>query len=310
MAARSRGTPTVRHPGTSALLSDKRHGIFLKLKQAINRLFFGLCGPLGSDKTINTLLISVSISKARRRKMLSRLNPESWRISPIDGCYPPQSDSLDRDEWVRFHAMPAHLTAGQRGCFLSHRRAWLKALDSSATLTVILEDDAIPIYAKRPRLPVLPRCLDVLYLHHFAQYLPSAWQFLSECLFRPFKVYSLDEVMLSHCGNLHRAAMPASAYAVTKQGANKLLSIFDKVGLFYQWDSIMLRHSISAPIFRQMLPYVCSDEHYFYRGQRPENASSRMASISLNTYAIYPPMFIHDYETPSVIKQLRDLRVP
>ena len=59
-----------------------------------------------------------------------------------------------------------------------------------------------------------------------------------------------------------------------------------------------------------MLPYVCSDEHYFYRGQRPENASSRMASISLNTYAIYPPMFIHDYETPSVIKQLRDLRVP
>ena len=159
----------------------------------------------------------------------------------------------------------------------------LKALDSSATLTVILEDDAIPIYAKRPRLPVLPRCLDVLYLHHFAQYLPSAWQFLSECLFRPFKVYSLDEVMLSHCGNLHRAAMPASAYAVTKQGANKLLSIFDKVGLFYQWESIMLRHSISAPIFRQMLPYVCSDEHYFYRGQRPENASSRMASISLNT---------------------------
>ena len=83
----------------------------------------------------------------------------------------------------------------------------------------------------------------MLYLHHFAQYLPSAWQFLSECLFQPFKVYSLDEVMLSHCGNLHRAAMPTSAYAVTKQGANKLLSIFDEVGLFYQWESIMLRHS-------------------------------------------------------------------
>ena len=83
MADRSRVTPTVRHPGTSALLSDKRLGIFLKLKQAINRLFFGLCCPLGSDKTINTLLISVSISKAQRRKMFSRLNPESWRISRV-----------------------------------------------------------------------------------------------------------------------------------------------------------------------------------------------------------------------------------
>ena len=48
--------------------------------------------------------------------------------------------------------------------------------------------------------------------------------------------------------------IPASAYAVTKQGANKLLSIFDKVGLFYQWDSIMLRHSNKRPHLQANAP--------------------------------------------------------
>ena len=33
-----------------------------------------------------------------------------------------------------------------------------------------------------------------------------------------------------------------------------------------------------------------------------------MAAISLNTYAIYPPLFIHDYKTPSVIKSVPDVK--
>ena len=204
-------------------------------------------------------------------------------------------------------AVPCHAkhnSGRTSGCFLSHRRAWLRALDSPAPITIILEDDAIPLYAKQPPFPTLPADIDVLYLHHFAQYLPKLRQLLTACLFSRFKTYSLDDVILSHCGNLHRAAMPASAYAVSKQGANKLLTIFDELGLFYQWDSIMLRHSISARVFRQMLPYVCSTDTTFYAGQRPGRASSKMASVSLNTYAIYPPLFIHDYETPSVRKSV------
>ena len=100
--------------------------------------------------------------------------------------------------------------------------------------------------------------------------------------------------------------MPASAYGVTKSGANKLLSIFDEVGNFYQWDAIMLRHAVSTHLYRKMLPYICSDSIGFYRGQRTRNAGLKISSVRLNAYAIYPPLTIHDYEAVSVKKNVPD----
>ena len=94
--------------------------------------------------------------------------------------------------------------------------------------------------------------------------------------------------------------MPACAYAITPARAEKLLAIFDEVGNFFQWDSIMLRHAIGRRVFEEMSAYVCVDGSAFYQGQRPGNASQRVSSISLNAYAIHPPWFLHNYETPSV----------
>ena len=202
--------------------------------------------------------------------------------------------------------MSGRLRPGQRGCFLSHRRAWLKAIDSTAELTIVLEDDAVPLYRTMPRLPALPSDLDVLYLHHFAQYIPNPWGVIPQCLrvpyllVNPFDVHSINTVLLSHCGRLHRAAMPASAYAVTARGAAKLLSVFEDVGNFFQWDSIMLRHAIKADVYTRMSPFVQSNDITFYRGQRPGNAAARMSATRLNSYALYPPLFVHDYDGPSV----------
>lgn len=213
---------------------------------------------------------------------------------------------MNDHEWALFHRMAKHLTAGQRGCFLSHRRAWLSALKSRAKLTIILEDDAIPLYKKLPQLPIFPDDLDILYLHHFAQFIPLPRQLFSS-LFRAmasplgnfFEVHSIDDVLTSHCGKLNRAAMPASAYGVTKKGAEKLLAIFEEVGLFYQWDSIMLRNSLSSSAFQKMLPYISDEKRIFYAGQRPDKASKKVSATLLNTYAIYPPITMHDYLTPS-----------
>ena len=205
-----------------------------------------------------------------------------------------------------FYAMSDRLRPGQRGCFLSHRRAWLAALDSSVELTIILEDDAIPIYRKMPRLPPLPPDLDILYMHHFAQYIPTPGDIAAQCtrvpslLVKPFDVYSINAVLSSHCGRLHRAAMPASAYAITRRGAAKLLAVFEDVGNFYQWDAIMLRHVINAEVYSRMLPLVQSNDITFYRGQRPENAAASMSTTRLNSHALYPPPFVHNYDAPSV----------
>ena len=261
------------------------------------------------ERAVNTLAISLPASHDRRRRLLGRLEPNCYGLSFVQACYPPMSKSMSDHEWALFHEMAEHLTAGQRGCFLSHRRAWLSAVESTAELTIILEDDAIPLYKKLPSLPDFPEDLDVLYLHHFAQYIPSARRLLLSFIrtmaapfHNLFEVRSIDEVVASHCGKLNRAAMPGSAYAVTRKGAEKLLSIFDEVGLYYQWDSVMLRHSLSSAAYQRMLPWLSDGEQPFYVGQRPQNAPRRVAATLLNAYAIYPPITMHDYLTPSARK--------
>ncbi len=203
--------------------------------------------------------------------------------------------------------MSKRLRSGQRGCFLSHRRAWQEALDSSGDLTIVLEDDAIPLFRAMPALPAPPHDLDVLYLHHQAQCLPSWPELLARFVRRPFdrfgspfRLYSIDAVLASHCGRLRRASMPACAYAVTRSGAEKLLAIFEEVGNFFQWDSIMLRHAVSDAVFEKLSPHVNAEGSRFYRGQRPENAGQRVSSIRLNVYALDPPLVVHDHQTPSV----------
>lgn len=295
-------------------MPDQLNAGYVRLRHVLSGWAQRLHSVFGDDaEKTETLLISLPISKDRRRRLFSRLDRTTWGLSAIEACYPPNRESLTDAEWKRFHEMSEHLTTGQRGCFLSHRRAWRKVWESGSGLTIILEDDVVPLYEKLPPLPALPRDLDVLHLHHFAQYLPTAGQLLFgylrapiECVVHEFKIYRLDEILSSHCGRLSRATMPACAYGVTRSGAGKLLSIFDEVGNFYNWDSIMLRHGIGPSLFQKMLPYVCSDSCMFYQGLRPENASLRSSSVRLNTYAIYPPLVIHDYATPSVKKAVRD----
>lgn len=264
--------------------------------------------------TIRSLFISLPMSVERRRTFLARADADGWALSSVAPCYPPVPGSMDDEEWELFHEMSERLTAGQRGCFLSHRRAWKEALSGPSDLTVVLEDDAVPLYRRFPRLPRLPKNLDVLYLHHFAQYLPGGAELAKGFCFglpinffcRPFEIHPMDVVLASHCGRLRRAAMPACAYAVTKSGAAKLLAIFDEVGNHFQWDSIMLRHAVGSAVFEQMIPHVRAAGSTFYQGQRQENAAAKVASISLNAYAIYPPLVLHDYEAPSVKFEVGD----
>ena len=303
---RSRPVLNLRHPGMPSSPANTLIGVYLRLKHVLTQPVFRLATP-PDDESVRTLLISLPASEGRCRSLLSRLDRESWRLSFIDACYPADPDSLDDGEWARFRAMAERLRPGQRGCFLSHRRAWIEAREGDANLTVILEDDVVPLYEKLPPLPALPPDLDLLYLHHFAQHIPTMGQLLLrflcapiECLGRPFRVFPIDEVLSSHCGKLRLAALPGCAYAVTPAGADKLLSLFDEVGNFDNWDAIVLRTAMSEAVFQTMLPEIRSDAIWFYRGQRPDRASAKRSSLSLNAYAIYPPLFIHDHEAPSV----------
>ena len=298
----------------SAALLDR----CLRLEHRLARSALRVSAPsrLGRHR-IDTLLISLPISEDRRRALFSRLDRKSWGLSLLDACYPPEPDSLDSGEWRRFRSMADRLRPGQRGCFLSHRRAWKRAREGSAGLTVILEDDVVPLYETPPPLPPLPADLDLLHLHHFAQRIPTLPQLLWQLLCapmkrrrRPFDVFPLDEVLASHCGKLHLAAMPGCAYAVSRAGAGKLLALFDEVGNYDNWDAIVLRHATSASVYARLLPEIRSDVVWFYRGQRPDRAAAKRASLFLNAYALYPPLFLHDHRAPSVKLAVSDPAAP
>ena len=318
-----------RHPGLPGSTHASLLGRYLVLARALNAFARRrLPSPSLPADAVPTLLISLPNSEERRRLLFSRLDRERWRLSSLPACYPSDPGALDDGEWERFRAMADRLRLGQRGCFLSHRRAWIRARESDARLTVVLEDDVVPLYEHPPRLPPLPRDLDLLHLHHFAQPIPTwgqlLWRFYCAplaSLLRPLTVHPIDEVLHSHCGRLRLAAMPGCAYAVTPTGADKLLALFDEVGNYDNWDAIVLRHAMSEPVHQRMLPDIQSDAIWFYRGQRPDRAWSKQASISLNAYAIYPPLFLHDHKAPSVkltvtqpaspsARELRSYRTP
>ena len=249
------------HPGLPASPLRALLGLYLRFRQCLTRSPLARRPASGADRgRVRSLLISLPVSEGRRRALLARLDPQSWRLSLLEACSPARPGSLDDAEWARYRAMSDRLRSGQRGCFLSHRRAWLRALASDAPITVILEDDVIPLHRCQPAWPALPADLDLLYLHHFAQRIPSTGQLLLQflsapaaCLSRAFKILPLDAILASHCGKLRLGAMPGCAYAVTRAGAERLLSLFDEVGNYDNWDAIVLRHATSESVRERML---------------------------------------------------------
>ena len=190
--------PSLRHPGMSNdAVSQARIGV-LKWRYGLTRLRAVLKGKGSDDEHgIETLLISASaspIGKERRDRLKERWDAPSWQPSQIEACYPPDPESMDETEYAAFHTMPERVPSGHRACFLSHRRAWKKASKSTAVLTIVLEDDAKPLFRRRPELGALPDGLDVLYLHHFAQYLPSWREAITKGHWGGFRVYPIDEV--------------------------------------------------------------------------------------------------------------------
>ena len=117
----------------------------LHFRRLLTRLYSRLLPPTDpGGEDFDTLLISLPGSEARRQTLLRRMDAGNWRLQSLDACHPADPESLSEAEWRRFHAMAERLRPGQRGCFLSHRRAWLRARESTAPLVIVLEDDVIP----------------------------------------------------------------------------------------------------------------------------------------------------------------------
>ena len=93
---------------------------------------------------LQTLVISLLRSPGRREKVvreLSRIH-QSWEfLDAVDGStFIPSTSEYDRAKVIRL--LGFELTRNEIGCFLSHKKAWLKCVENNRP-TLIFEDDFV-----------------------------------------------------------------------------------------------------------------------------------------------------------------------
>lgn len=121
------------------------------------------------------------------------------------------------------------LSRGEIACYMSHRKAWQKLLDSDASAAIILEDDVV----------LSPQFAD---LNLVVNQLPDDWDMLKLAQpFRPKKTHPLAKIgeftLVDY--RVDKPPMGACGYLISRSGATKLLSrkqFFRPVDVDFQWQ--------------------------------------------------------------------------
>lgn len=146
------------------------------------------------------------------RNRLASINVTAERVSGIEGAKL-DLNSIDMD--VPNPNYPRLLTAGEIGCFLSHRKCWEKLVESGDDWALILEDDCIFHPASSRYLTSVEWIPEGCQLIHF--YNTKA------------KVYTDKQINLPDGNCLFRAkvSLPVGAYAycISKDAARKALEL-------------------------------------------------------------------------------------
>jgi len=93
---------------------------------------------------LRVLLICDS-STERGRQARMRLDDIGLEHDVCPAIFPPPEHpwSPRYDEGRRIDAYGYPMVRGEIGCFLAHRNAWLRVIEGSAAMTLVLEDDAV-----------------------------------------------------------------------------------------------------------------------------------------------------------------------
>lgn len=142
------------------------------------------------------------------------------------------------------------LTQGEIACYMSHRKAWKKLLDSDHPVAIILEDDIV----------LSPAFAD---LHHAVAGIASSkyanWDIIKLAQpFKPKESTPLDAFGDFTLVDYEKPPMGACGYLISRQGAKKMLSrtpFFRPVDVDMQWQWETGAHVLG------LLPYTVDNSH-------------------------------------------------
>ena len=180
------------------------------------------------------IVINLDKSRVRLARMQTQFHTAGLDFVRLPSIHGPSLDprELNRHYSAKLNRRTFHLpmTAGEIGCYLSHRRAWQRVLDHDLDYAVILEDDVILGDDFSHALQVIPG-------------ITEPWDMLKlGAVSRKPVLQRTPAGRLSLCRYLK---VPISAYAqvVSRSGAEKLLQcreIFGRpvdVDLQYVWEN-------------------------------------------------------------------------
>ncbi len=192
------------------------------------------------------LLINLDRSKERLMScsdQLSQQNIAFERISAVDGAQLMPAE-LTKITAPLFSGYYKELSAGEIGCYLSHRKCWQYICDQQLDYAVILEDD---FTAQN----------DFNMVHQYLRAVDSTWDCI-KLMEHPEKrrsVYSLpclDKTLVRY----NKVPSRTCAYAITLQGARKMLKHSEKISrpvdidFQYWWEKDLLVYGLKPYVIK------------------------------------------------------------
>jgi len=181
---------------------------------------------------------------------------------------------------------------GSIGSFLSHRKTWLRFLETNNKIAFICEDDSL-LLAKLPLFEAafkIPEDADIIFANPRMGegfYDKESFEMSAKDL---FSYYSLYDALLKICQkNVYIGGPGLDGYIITRSGAKKLLDLYDKLKYRMNNDWFVVFNSLCAAerdAFRKLEGSGRLDHVHL-----PEGAS-------LKSYVMVPSLVdLADFET-------------
>jgi GR25 family glycosyltransferase involved in LPS biosynthesis len=215
------------------------------------------------------LVVSLPRATDRQARLAERLRGLRYELFPAT-----DKRTLDRERLLREGVYDESRTRrafrhtrdmnlGEIACAISQRRVYEEAVRNGWARTVVFEDDVVPLAASLPLLPAalsqLPPGWDLCYLGYARNEAPTARDRAKRALYvalAPLRLvrWRADEARRllpsPFSANLRRAGLHdyALAYAVSREGARKLVEAQTPVSLRADWllASMVVRGRLDA----------------------------------------------------------------
>lgn len=198
----------------------------------------------------------INLDRSRHRledvdKSMKQLGLDYERVSAIDGRVISTSDiNAAYSHKLNAERYNYDLTQGEIACYMSHRKAWQKLLDSDHQAAIILEDDIVlsPAFA---------------HLHHATAEIENSaysdWDIIKLAQpFKPKESRQLDTIGDFQLVDYIKPPMGACGYLISRKGAKKMLArtpFFRPVDVDMQWQWETGAHVLG------LLPYTVDNSH-------------------------------------------------